>query len=189
MKKTIEIKVGDHVRSYDFPDIPGMKTTCFVEGVVEAIGQVPGIGGCDRYTIRITRRVWQGKEDDKWRTGKEFPTGRCYPPVNGLPSWLGGVTDHVKLLPPEPQPKDAITEQLTKKQAKALEFVADAGRQGWEPAPGTWPCWLSPQTLHSLIRRRFVTDITGRAAATEKGRRWLDQNVGPLDPETERNEQ
>ena len=50
------IKVGNHVRSYDFPDLDGMKTTCYVEGTVEAIGQVPEVGGCDRYTIRITRR-------------------------------------------------------------------------------------------------------------------------------------
>ncbi len=28
--------VGDGVRSYDFPDLPDMKTACFVEGIVEA---------------------------------------------------------------------------------------------------------------------------------------------------------
>ena len=108
MKKTIKIKVGDHVRSYDFPDIPGMKTTCYVEGVVEAIGPFTGEAGpfgCDRYTIRIERRVWRGQEDDRWKSGQEFPSGRCYPPINGIASWLGGETNSVKLLPPPKVPK------------------------------------------------------------------------------------
>ena len=102
------IKVGDHVRSYDFPDLDGMKTTCYIEGLVEAIGPVPEVGGCDRYIIRITRRVWKNQEDDGWKQGKEFPTGYAYPPVNGTNSWLGGVTGGVKLLPPEipPEPAD-----------------------------------------------------------------------------------
>ncbi len=94
------INVGDRVRSYDFPDLPGMKTTCYVEGIVEAIGPVPDIGGCDRYTIRIERRIWQRKEDEKWKEGREFPTGRCYPPVNGIPTSLGGITRGVEVLPP-----------------------------------------------------------------------------------------
>lgn len=101
------IKIGDRVHSYDFPDLTGMKTSCYVEGIVEAIGQVPAIGGCDRYTIRITRRVWKGHEDDGWKNGKEFPDGYAYPPVNGSQSWLGGVTGCVKLLPPEPVPQPA----------------------------------------------------------------------------------
>ena len=106
-RKPHEIRVGDHVRAYDFPDVPGMKTTCYVEGVVEAIGRIPEAPDCDRYTIRITRRVWKGQEDEGWQT-KEFPTGRAYPPVNGIPSWLGGATNGVKLLPQEtpPQPAD-----------------------------------------------------------------------------------
>lgn len=90
-----DIRIGDHVRAYDFPDVPGMKTTCYVEGIVEAISQVPGVGGCDRYTILITRRVWKGQEDTAWQNGREFPTGCAYPPVNGIPSWLGGVTRSV----------------------------------------------------------------------------------------------
>jgi len=110
------IKIGDRVHSYDFPDLTGMKTSCYVEGIVEAIGQVPAIGGCDRYTIRITRRVWKGHEDDGWKNGKEFPDGRAYPPVNGSQSWLGGVTGCVELLPPEPVPQPA---DLTLFQASA----------------------------------------------------------------------
>lgn len=109
MNKPI-IKVGDRVRSYDFPDLPGMKTTCYVEGVVEAIGPFVGEAGpygCDRYTIRIERRVWQRKEDEKWKEGREFPTGRVYPPVNGIPTSLGGITRGVEVLPPEPQPAPA----------------------------------------------------------------------------------
>ncbi len=102
------IRIGGHVRSYDFPDLDGMKRSCYVEGIVEAIGQVPEVSGCDRYTIRITRRVWKNQEDDGWKQGKEFPTGYAHPPVNGTNSWLGGVTGGVKLLPPEipPEPAD-----------------------------------------------------------------------------------
>jgi len=103
MNKT-PIQVGDRVRSYDFPDLPGMKTTCYAEGIVEAIGPVPGVGGCDRYTIRIERRIWQRKEDEKWKDGREFPTGRCYPPVNGIPTSLGGITKGVEVLPPDAPP-------------------------------------------------------------------------------------
>ncbi len=98
------IHVGDRVRSYDFPDLPGMKTTCYVEGVVEAIGHVPGVGGPDRYSIKISRRVWRNNEDTGWQNGKEFPTGYAYPPVNGIPTSLGSITRGVERMPDEPPP-------------------------------------------------------------------------------------
>lgn len=82
------VNVGDHVRSYDFPDLDGMKRSCYVEGIIEAVGQVPEVGGPDRYTIRITRRVWKDQEDDDWKQGKEFPTGSHIHPLMASPAGL-----------------------------------------------------------------------------------------------------
>lgn len=81
------IQVGDLVRSLDFPhdDRPDAQG-CYVEGVVEAIGKQPFDGyEVERYTIRVTRRMWQGKPDKP-----PFPHV-VYPPVNGSASWLGHV--------------------------------------------------------------------------------------------------
>ena len=49
------ISVGDRVRSYDFADVPSLKDTCFVEGVVEAVGHVDQVGGV-RSLHHIERR-------------------------------------------------------------------------------------------------------------------------------------
>ena len=78
------IALGDRVRSYDFL----WRRDCYVEGVVETVIQ----RGCQRYRIKIARRVWGGNAVD-WTP--EFPDGHCEAPVNGLPSWLGGVTSGV----------------------------------------------------------------------------------------------
>lgn len=95
---SLDVRVGDTVRSYDFP----RKVTrgvedgqeCYVEGVVEAIVEEDAEGirfDCPRYKLRCTRRVFGGKERDP-------EAAFFYPPVNGTASWLGGMTNGVRRL-------------------------------------------------------------------------------------------
>lgn len=87
-----EIKVGDHVRSFDFAlgpvsnkDLTG-EHACYVEGVVE---DIEFFRGCERYKIRVTRRVFGGID-------REDKEDYVYPPVNGTSMVLGGVTNCVE---------------------------------------------------------------------------------------------
>lgn len=77
-----EIKVGDYVRSYDFEG----REDCYVEGIVNDI--LP-IGECDRYFIKVSKRVWAGVEEIPTRVVEAFP------PVNGTPTWMGEETHFV----------------------------------------------------------------------------------------------
>ena len=81
------IAVGDYVRSYDFPGLDN--DSCYIEGTVREMGVM--MEGCQRYRIRVERVVRDNKEIQL--TGEESD---IYPPVNGTPSWLGGVTNGVK---------------------------------------------------------------------------------------------
>lgn len=77
---TETVRVGDKVRSYDFPeDLREDARGCYFEGVVEAIGLFEFDNrSCERYRIRVTARKWMGKA--------EYLTERhVYPPVNGTP--------------------------------------------------------------------------------------------------------
>ena len=69
------INLYDHVRSFDFPQFGDHRAlegehACYAEGVVVAIvkrGEVfPQAGGafhdCDRYAIKVTRKVFRGEE-------------------------------------------------------------------------------------------------------------------------------
>lgn len=79
------IQVGNKVRSYDFPH----DRECYVEGVVENLTEKEG---CERYRIRVTRRIWAGEDITA-------PLNGCvYPPVNGTPALFGGVTNFVELV-------------------------------------------------------------------------------------------
>lgn len=99
-----EINRFDHVRSFDFADGPEGRSiegrrACYVEGVVVAI--VPrgedfqtASGGvtfhdCDRYAIRVTRRVFRGFPRAEFETF-------VFPPVNGTMTWADGVTNGVE---------------------------------------------------------------------------------------------
>tara|TARA_Y100000310_G_C20610288_1_gene777652 strand:+ start:534 stop:806 length:273 start_codon:yes stop_codon:yes gene_type:complete len=88
------IQVGDRVRSFDFDsrEVVG-ETACFVEGVVQNITN-PAIDtmfrDCAHYEIRVERRVFGGVE-------MEVVGGLVYPPVNGIPSTFGNVTNYVEL--------------------------------------------------------------------------------------------
>ncbi len=115
------IPLHSHVRSFDFAqgprkdgqpcdlwaaadgrDIEGDRA-CYVEGVVCAIipaGErfdTPDPGGfiypesCDRYAIRVTRKVFSGKVTD------DRQTWAC-PPVNGTPTSLGRVMNSVEVV-------------------------------------------------------------------------------------------
>jgi len=90
------IKVGDKVRSYDFPH----SREFWCEGVVEGFKEVEG---CDRYKIRIQKQFVEGKEVQISADRMEAAP-HIYPPVNGTRRALGGVCNGVELL----QPKDVL---------------------------------------------------------------------------------
>jgi hypothetical protein len=72
------IQVGDTVRSFDFFGT----TSCYVVGTVEDI-QVSG--GCQKYFIRVTERVWDNRPDT-------CGVGELvYTPVNGVAMSFGGL--------------------------------------------------------------------------------------------------
>ena len=89
------IEVGSKVRSFDFArdgrgrDLEGERA-CYVEGVVEGFKEVEG---CERYIVRVDRKVFGGEEEDI--LGR-FPY--VYPPVNGTPRLMGGTTNCVELI-------------------------------------------------------------------------------------------
>jgi len=81
-----DIAPGERVRSFDFGGI----RTCYAEGVVEAITEP--MEGCPRYKLRVETRVFEGQRVD-------VDTPYLYPPVNGTPTILGGVTNCVERIP------------------------------------------------------------------------------------------
>jgi hypothetical protein len=88
-----EIKIGDKVRSFDFPDREEKPLTgpraCYLEG--EVIG-FETRGGCLRYVVRCTKRVFGGVELDP----REWEDTHFMPPVNGTPTLFGSVTNGVE---------------------------------------------------------------------------------------------
>ena len=84
-KPDTTIKAGDKVRSFDFPTAfePGgmaeRASRCYVEGVVTDIVERPD---CDRYSIKVTRRVFSGKDCP------DEVDGVVFPPVNGTPQTM-----------------------------------------------------------------------------------------------------
>lgn len=91
-----EIKIGDKVRSFDFPDrfedcsqqpLTGPRA-CYVEGIVEGFGMRDG---CKRYMIKCTKRVFGGVELDP----VEWEDTHFMPPVNGTPTLFGNTTNFV----------------------------------------------------------------------------------------------
>ena len=52
------LKVGDIVKSYDFPG----NTECYM------VGQVVGIHGDEAFRAKFIKRVWLGQEDRKFET-------------------------------------------------------------------------------------------------------------------------
>lgn len=95
-----KIRTGDTVRSHDFPDIfldpNNTRESCYYEGIVAGIspvvrGDVVGFRDCARYAIRITRRVFAGKE-------VECDDAYVFPPLNGTKRSLGGECLGVELV-------------------------------------------------------------------------------------------
>ena len=93
-----DIKVGDRVRAFDFPqygrhmpaDTVKNMRNCHADGIVESVGVVQDI--CPRYKIRIEKRVFNSREisfDDE---------PYVFPPVNGMPDTFGGITNNVELI-------------------------------------------------------------------------------------------
>ena len=99
----MNIVIGQNVRSFDFASGPnGRQLTgeraCFVEGVVTDITtKVPAEDGFLRdvghkvYVIAATKRVFGGKV-----VKSEADT--FYPPVNGINTMFGRVTDGVEVI-------------------------------------------------------------------------------------------
>ena len=85
------IKVGDKVRSYDFPH----SREYWYEGVVEGFQEIEG---CDRYKIRIEKQFVEGKEVEvnAYLLGDDGLY--IYPPINGTRRALGGICNGVDLL-------------------------------------------------------------------------------------------
>ena len=80
-----EVKVGDRVRSFDFPFQgfgrsllgEGDERAAYVEGIVKGIGPIDDCApGCDHYYIDVDVDVFANKEQFA-RVGK-----RMFPPVN-----------------------------------------------------------------------------------------------------------
>lgn len=108
------IEEGSLVKSYDFPHRAGTDRdveACRIEGVVEGCVESEG---CERYVIRVTRRIWNGAEITP---ESEF----LHPPLNGILKSFGGVTDSVVVLdsPQPPTIDDALEGAYT-----ALQVVA-----------------------------------------------------------------
>jgi hypothetical protein len=99
-KKSVKIKVGDKVRSYDFEwRVGDTARECYVEGVVESIGPVPSCPcGGDHYEIKVTRRVWAGA--DASVTDPSERGAVIYPPVATLYAERDGYKSGVELLAP-----------------------------------------------------------------------------------------
>lgn len=79
-----EIRVGDRVRSYDFPE----RRDCYVEGKVAAIKEHHG---CQQYLIQADKSVWRGEQ-------VTFTNEWVYAPVNGTPTTMGRTTNGVEKL-------------------------------------------------------------------------------------------
>lgn len=89
----LQVGPGDLVRSFDFEsrDTEGERA-CYCEGVIEEIVQGPD---CRRYRIRVTRRVFGGKE-----LTDDCVESEVLPPINGTPKAFGGVCDGVERIVP-----------------------------------------------------------------------------------------
>lgn len=91
-----EITMKDMVRAHDFEDRMRIgRGACYVEGRV--VGIHIQKEGCARYAIEVTREVWNGEEIP--RTAAFSKVGRTvYPPMNGIPTTMGGITNFVEKL-------------------------------------------------------------------------------------------
>lgn len=85
------IKVGDRVKSYDFPGTtPERLEQCYQTGVVQGIDGF-GFGDCNRYKILVDNIVFRG-------VSEKPPIGHTiFPPVNGTQSMAGLTNGVVKL--------------------------------------------------------------------------------------------
>ena len=80
------LQVGEKVRSFDFDsrELEG-PSACYIEGVIEGVGQFEEFYDCDRYKIKVSKQVFGGKELPDALVGMYV-----YPPVNGTRKLFGG---------------------------------------------------------------------------------------------------
>ena len=95
------IKIGDRVRSYDFPAFIGTRHRAagsYVEGIVKGIlrhRDDPARFTCDVYVIQVERWFKDDKEVDLAADKYKVYDETVYPPVNGTPYPMGGNTNGV----------------------------------------------------------------------------------------------
>lgn len=91
------IEVGDKVRSYDHERI----RDSYVEGVVEAVGDVDAFDDCARYTIKVERYMMAGKDVTQKFLDHNDNDPYVYPPVNGTLKLFGGICHGVEKIEDE----------------------------------------------------------------------------------------
>lgn len=119
------IKVGDKVRSYDFPT----SKDCFVEGVVESIEGHPLGGGGEFLKFKINRKVFSGKEIlDSERIGEYN-----WAPQNGQVQMMSDeLTNGVELVIPVCDDDSHLTYQIGESDLYVEFFDFDGnGRAQW----------------------------------------------------------
>lgn len=109
-----EPEIGDAVRSFDFisRDLEGEKA-CYVEGVIEDIGNLPEgveVCGCpNHYHIRVSRQVFQGEEIN------DLVGDLVYPKINGEKGLFGEKSNGVEVIEPGSKPTSTETRDLANK--------------------------------------------------------------------------
>jgi len=94
-KSGAPINIGTRVRSFDFPfreeSMVEGPNACWIEGTVEGVCR--DFPDCPRYTIRVDRQVFAGKEET------DLIGEHIFPPLNGTPRSFGGeVCDGVQVV-------------------------------------------------------------------------------------------
>ena len=119
------IKVGDKVRSYDFPT----SKDCFVEGVVESIEGHPLSGTGEYLKFKVTRKVFGGKEIFDADSIGEYN----WAPQNGLSQMLSDeLTNGVELIQPSCTSDEDLKDKIILEDMLVKVYDIDSnGRARW----------------------------------------------------------
>ena len=83
-----KIKIGDKVKSHDFP-FCREEHKCYIFGIVEAIDKFPELDNSFRYKIRVIERIFDGIYVSNL---EEY----AYPPINGTKTAFDYICDGVE---------------------------------------------------------------------------------------------
>ena len=177
------LKLGDRVRSFDFDakDLEGDRAN-YVEGIIYEITDHKThefFCDCDRYKVRVYRRVWQGERLWAPQEPKESSSGTfqgnlstdseaeyVYPPVNGTPTWKGGKTDKVQLIG---KASSALMLEKTLKKARdaareAVELLQGAAwKYAYEHASEACKMGRQVDRVHAETRSDSIVAVLGKA--------------------------